>query len=251
LARYESLSIDADDFVEVQKYFRDTEKRDPTYTELKVIETYWSDHCRHTTFHTAIQSVEISGDAPQIVQDIQKSQKMFEDTLGESAELTLMNLALAGFKALKDDPNFKKHRKLYDSEENNAASYVTKIVNELGEEEEWVIMFKNETHNSPTETEPFGGAATCIGGCIRDPLTIAGKLSQKFISLVSALGYSSYGNQIGLATGMVREFFHPGYIAKHLELGLVVAAAPKNHNKRSKPKKGDIVLMVGGRTGRD
>ncbi|MEI6711564.1 MAG: hypothetical protein WCK88_05240 [bacterium] len=158
---------------------------------------------------------------------------MFEATLGEGDEMTLMNLAQAGFKSLKNNPEFQKHRKLYDSEENNACSYVTMIENELGEQEEWVIMFKNETHNSPTETEPFGGAATCIGGCIRDPLsggtytyqamritgsadptqpvstTMADKLSQKFISLVSALGYSSYGNQIGLATGMVREFLHP------------------------------------------
>jgi len=147
----------------IQGYFRDVEKRDPTYTELKLIETYWSDHCRHTTFHTAIQSVEIIGDTPQIVQDIRESQKMFEDTLGKDDEMTLMNLAQAGFRALKDDPKFQKHRELYDSEENNACSYVTEIENEAGGKEEWVIMFKNETHNSPTETEPFGGAATCIG----------------------------------------------------------------------------------------
>jgi len=175
---------------------------------------------------------------------------MFQETL-EGKEKTLMNLAQAGFRKINKEQKLGNGRTPYDSLENNACSYETEIENEEGEKEIWVIMFKNETHNSPTETEPFGGAATCIGGCIRDPLsggtdpfqamrisgsgnptepldeTMAGKLSQKFISLVSALGNSSYGNQIGLATGMVREFFHPGYKAKHLELGYVVAAAPK------------------------
>lgn len=273
-AKHGGISLEVDDFIEVQKYFRDVEKRNPTYTELKLIETYWSDHCRHTTFHTAIENIEITGNTPEIIADIKASQKAFEGTL-EGREKTLMNLAIAGFRKIKGENKLWDSRTEYDSLENNACSYETEIENEKWEKEKWVIMFKNETHNSPTETEPFGGAATCIGGCIRDPLsggtytfqamrisgsgnpterldeTMAGKLSQKFISLVSALGYSSYGNQIGLATGMVREFFHPGYKAKHLELGYVVAAAPKWHNKRAQPKKGDIVLMVGGRTGRD
>jgi len=273
-AKHEGISLEVDDFLFVQVYFRDEEKRDPTFTELKLIETYWSDHCRHTTFNTEIKNIRIDWDVLEIVRDIQASQTMFKETL-EGKEKTLMNLAQAGFRKINVEKKLGKDRTLYDSLENNACSYETEIENEKGEKETWVIMFKNETHNSPTETEPFGGAATCIGGCIRDPLsggtytfqamritgsgdptqpvreTIAGKLSQKFISLVSALGYSSYGNQIGLATGMVREFFHPGFTAKHLELGYVVAAAPKNHNKRSKPKKGDIVLMIGGRTGRD
>lgn len=273
-AKQEGISLEVDDFIFVQEYFRDVEKRNPTLTELKLIETYWSDHCRHTTFNTEIKNIRIDWDAPEIVRDIRASQTMFEETL-EGEEKTLMNLAQAGFRKINKEQKLGDDRTLYDSLENNACSYETEIENEKGEKETWVIMFKNETHNSPTETEPFGGAATCIGGCIRDPLsggtdtfqamrisgsgnptepldeTMAGKLSQKFISLVSALGNSSYGNQIGLATGMVREFFHPGYKAKHLELGYVVAAAPKGHNNRSKPKKGDIVLMIGGRTGRD
>lgn len=273
-AKKEGISLEVDDFLEVQKYFRNVEKRNPTYTELKLIETYWSDHCRHTTFHTAIENIKITGNTPEIIADIKASQKSFEKTLAGKKK-TLMNLAMAGFKKIKGENKLWENRTEYDSLENNACSYETEVENEKWGKETWVIMFKNETHNSPTETEPFGGAATCIGGCIRDPLsggtytfqamrisgsgnpterlseTMAGKLSQKFISLVSALGYSSYGNQIGLATGMVREFFHPGFKAKHLELGYVVAAAPKWHNKRSKPKKGDIVLMIGGRTGRD
>lgn len=273
-AKSESISLEVDDFLEIQKYFRNVEKRNPTYTELKLIETYWSDHCRHTTFHTAIQSVEVRWNAPGIARDIEASQAMFEGVLGWE-EKSLMRLAQAGFKKIKSDGKLSDGRREYDSLENNACSYVTEIENEKGEKEEWVIMFKNETHCSPSETEPFGGAATCIGGCIRDPLsggtysfqamritgsgnptepldvTMPGKLSQKFISLVSALGYSSYGNQIGLTTGLVREFFHPGYKAKHFEMGYVLAAAPLGHNKRSKPKKGDIVLMIWGRTGRD
>ena len=257
-----------------QAYFRDTERRDPTITEIRVIDTYWSDHCRHTTFTTAIDLVDIEqGYYSEI---IERAYNRYLDDRSEvygtkERDVTLMDLAVMGMKALR------KQGKLNDldqSEEINACSIVVNAdIN--GEEEEWLVMFKNETHNHPTEIEPFGGAATCLGGAIRDPLsgrsyvyqamrvtgaadprrklseTLPGKLPQKKITLGAAAGYSSYGNQIGLATGQVAEVYHDGFLAKRMEIGAVIAAAPKVNVVREVPSEGDVVILVGGRTGRD
>ena len=257
-----------------QIYFRDTEKRPPTITELRVIDTYWSDHCRHTTFTTAVDEVHIEKGyyTPSIAKAYTKYLQDREELYaGENRDVTLMDIAVIGMKALR------KEGKLDDldkSEEINACSIVVEAdIN--GKPEEWLVMFKNETHNHPTEIEPFGGAATCLGGAIRDPLsgrsyvyqamrvtgaadprrllkdTLPGKLPQKKITLGAAAGYSSYGNQIGLATGQVREVYHEGYMAKRMEIGAVIAAAPKENVVREVPAAGDIVVLVGGRTGRD
>ena len=257
-----------------QAYFRDTERRDPTITEIRVIDTYWSDHCRHTTFTTAIDLVDIEQGYYSEV--IERAYNRYLDDRSEvygtkERDVTLMDLAVMGMKALR------KQGKLNDldqSEEINACSIVVNAdIN--GEEEEWLVMFKNETHNHPTEIEPFGGAATCLGGAIRDPLsgrsyvyqamrvtgaadprrklseTLPGKLPQKKITLGAAAGYSSYGNQIGLATGQVAEVYHDGFLAKRMEIGAVIAAAPKVNVVREVPSEGDVVILVGGRTGRD
>ena len=262
------------DLAYCQIYFRDTEKRPPTITELRVIDTYWSDHCRHTTFTTAIDEVQIENGyyTPAIAKAYTKYLND-RDMLyvGENRDVTLMDIAVIGMKALRRQG---KLNDLDKSEEINACSIVVEADID-GKPEEWLVMFKNETHNHPTEIEPFGGAATCLGGAIRDPLsgrsyvyqamrvtgaadprrpvkdTLPGKLPQKKITLGAAAGYSAYGNQIGLATGQVREVYHEGYMAKRMEIGAVIAAAPKENVVREKPLPGDIIVLVGGRTGRD
>ena len=257
-----------------QKYFRTTEHRAPTITELRVIDTYWSDHCRHTTFTTSIDMVDIGEGYFQPA--ISKAYALYREDRdklygGELRDVTLMDIAVIGMKALRAEGRLED---LDQSEEINACSIVVPVESE-GKTEDWLIMFKNETHNHPTEIEPFGGAATCLGGAIRDPLsgrsyvyqamrvtgaadprrkisdTLPGKLPQKKITLGAAAGYSSYGNQIGLATGQVREIYHEGYLAKRMEIGAVIAAAPKANVIRERPMPGDIVVLVGGRTGRD
>ena len=257
-----------------QKYFRTKEKRPPTITELRVIDTYWSDHCRHTTFTTAIDMVDIEEGYFQPA--ISKAYDLYREDRdrlygGELRDVTLMDIAVIGMKALRKEGLLED---LDQSEEINACSIVVQADVD-GVMEDWLVMFKNETHNHPTEIEPFGGAATCLGGAIRDPLsgrsyvyqamrvtgaadprkplseTLPGKLPQKKITLGAAAGYSSYGNQIGLATGQVRELYHEGYLAKRMEIGAVIAAAPKENVVRERPAAGDIVVLVGGRTGRD
>ena len=258
----------------VQKYYRDDEDRDPTLTELKVIDTYWSDHCRHTTFNTTLEDVGFE-DSPYgrlVAQAFAQYLDMRKDVYGDrDKNLCLMDMACIGAKYLK------KHGKadnLDESEEINACSIKVKAKID-GREEDWLVMFKNETHNHPTEIEPFGGAATCLGGAIRDPLsgrvyvyqamrvtgaadprkpieeTLSGKLPQRKITCEAAHGYSSYGNQIGLATGLVDEVYHDNYVAKRMEIGAVVGAAPADHVDRRVPEKGDVIILVGGRTGRD
>ncbi len=264
------LAMDLDDIKFCQAYFKDTEKRDPTITEIRMIDTYWSDHCRHTTFSTIIDNVEIDDDA------VSDTFSKYMDTRGElyvgrNKPVTLMDLATIAAKKLKKDGLLKD---LDESEEINACS-VKIDVDIDGVKEKWLLMFKNETHNHPTEIEPFGGAATCLGGAIRDPLsgrsyvyqamrvtgaadptvprseTLKGKLPQKKIVTTAAHGYSSYGNQIGLATGEVTEIYHPNYVAKRMEIGAVIGAAPAGNVIREVPAPGDIVILLGGRTGRD
>ncbi len=258
-----------------QEYFRDTEHRAPTITELRVIDTYWSDHCRHTTFTTAIDDVTIEDGyfSPALTAAYRKYKEDRDTLYGEATDraVTLMDIAVIGAKALRKEGLLDD---LDKSEEINACSIVVKA-DIGGKQEDWLVMFKNETHNHPTEIEPFGGAATCLGGAIRDPLsgrsyvyqamrvtgaadprrpfseTLPGKLPQKKITLGAAAGYSSYGNQIGLATGQVREVYHEGYMAKRMEIGAVIAAAPKENVVRERPAAGDIIVLVGGRTGRD
>ena len=257
-----------------QNYFKNEEHRAPTITELRVIDTYWSDHCRHTTFTTAIDDIIIEeGFASRAINAANMlyfSER--EEIYGENErDITLMDIATIGMKSLKKAGLLAD---LDESEEINACSINVKVkIND--KEEDWLLMFKNETHNHPTEIEPFGGAATCLGGAIRDPLsgrsyvyqamrltgaadprrpiaeTLKGKLPQKKITQGAAAGYSSYGNQIGLATGEVREVYHEGYLAKRMEIGAVIAAAPKENVVRERPYAGDIVVLVGGRTGRD
>ena len=265
------LAMDFDDIKFCRDYFRDEEKRNPTITEIRMIDTYWSDHCRHTTFSTIIDSVDIGADYIAAT---------YEDYINTRKDLyagrtdkpvTLMDLACIGAKKLKKDGILKD---LDESEEINACSVKIKVDVD-GKDEDWLLMFKNETHNHPTEIEPFGGAATCLGGAIRDPLsgrsyvyqamrvtgaanplvpvedTIAGKLPQRKLVVTAANGYSSYGNQIGLATGHVSEIYHPGYVAKRLEIGAVIGAAPEENVRRERPQEGDVVILLGGRTGRD
>ena len=267
------LAMDLDDLKFLQNYFRDWERRDPTITEVRVVDTYWSDHCRHTTFSTHLKGIQI--DDPRVRGAYERYLDARVEVYGEEKAKkrpqTLMDIATMGTKVLKKRGELPE---LDESEEINACSiHVTADVD--GEEQDWLLMFKNETHNHPTEIEPFGGAATCIGGCIRDPLsgrayvhqamrvtgggdptvplseTLEGKLPQRKIAQTAAAGYSSYGNQIGLATGHVAELYHPGYIAKRLECGAVVAAAPASHVRRERPAPGDVVILLGGRTGRD
>ena len=267
------LAMDLDDLKFLQNYFRDWDRRDPTITEVRVVDTYWSDHCRHTTFSTHLKNVEI--DDPRVKAAYERYLAARVEVYGEEKAKkrpqTLMDIATIGTKVLKKRGLLPE---LDESEEINACSiHVAADVD--GEEQDWLLMFKNETHNHPTEIEPFGGAATCIGGCIRDPLsgrayvhqamrvtgggdptvplseTLEGKLPQRKIAQTAAAGYSSYGNQIGLATGHVAELYHPGYIAKRLECGAVIAAAPASHVRRERPAPGDVVILLGGRTGRD
>jgi phosphoribosylformylglycinamidine synthase len=268
------FAMDMDDLKFCQEYFKNTEKRDPTITELRMIDTYWSDHCRHTTFLTKIGKVEVEKSRftrtiEMAYQDYLASRKsIYQD---REKDVCLMDIATIGMKELKKRGQLND---LDESDEINACSIVVNVdVN--GEEQEWLVMFKNETHNHPTEIEPFGGAATCLGGAIRDPLsgrtyvyqamrvtgsgdprtkvedTIPGKLPQRKITTGAAAGYSSYGNQVGLATGQVAEIYDEGYVAKRLEIGAVVGAAPRKNVKREKPMPGDVVILLGGRTGRD
>ena len=263
-----ALAMDADDIKFCQDYFR-TEHRDPTITEIRMIDTYWSDHCRHTTFLTTIDSVKFEDELLQ---------KAYEDYLAVREELgrtqkpvNLMDLATVGARYLKSKGLLPK---LDESEEINACTVKMQVESE-GKKEDWLLLFKNETHNHPTEIEPFGGAATCIGGAIRDPLsgrayvyaamrvtgaadplkpvgeTLKGKLPQRKIVTTAAAGYSSYGNQIGLATGQVDEIYHEGYAAKRMEIGAVIGAAPAENVRRERPAPGDVVILLGGRTGRD
>ena len=267
------LAMDLDDLKFLQNYFKNEEKRDPTITEIRVVDTYWSDHCRHTTFSTHVDNVKI--DDKVVAEAYERYLKARVEVYGEEKAAkrpkTLMDIATIAVKALKKRGELPE---LDESEEINACSiHVTADIN--GEERDFLLMFKNETHNHPTEIEPFGGAATCIGGCIRDPLsgrayvhqamrvtgaadprkplkeTLAGKLPQRKICQTAAAGYSSYGNQIGLATGHVAEVYHDGYVAKRLECGAVVAAAPAYNVRRERPEAGDVVILLGGRTGRD
>ena len=267
------LAMDLDDLKFLQIYFRDTEHRDPTITEIRVVDTYWSDHCRHTTFSTHLDSITIHDAGVQAAyeQYLAARVAVYGEEKAAKRPQTLMDIATIGAKYLKKQGKLPE---LDESEEINACSiHVTAKVN--GEEQDWLLMFKNETHNHPTEIEPFGGAATCIGGCIRDPLsgrayvhqamrvtgagdpraslkdTLPGKLPQRKLCQTAAAGYSSYGNQIGLATGHVAELYHEGFIAKRLECGAVVAAAPAENVRRECPAPGDVVILLGGRTGRD
>ncbi len=266
------LAMDLDDLKFLQNYFRDWERRDPTITEVRVVDTYWSDHCRHTTFSTHLKGVEIDNPAVQAAYEryLAARVEVYGQEKAAKRPQTLMDIATIGAKVLKKRGLLPE---LDESEEINACSiHVTADVD--GEEQDWLLMFKNETHNHPTEIEPFGGAATCIGGCIRDPLsgrayvhqamrvtgggdptvplsdTLEGKLPQRKLAQTAAAGYS-YGNQIGLATGHVAELYHPGYIAKRLECGAVVAAAPASHVRRERPAPGNVIILLGGRTGRD
>ncbi len=267
VAQY-GLAMDVDDAAFCQEYFK-TEDRDPTITEIRMIDTYWSDHCRHTTFGTIIDDASISD------KDVKTA---FERYLAARKELgrehkpvTLMDMATIGGRLLKSRGELPE---LDESEEINACSIHVTVDNN-GKDEDWLLMFKNETHNHPTEIEPFGGAATCIGGAIRDPLsgrsyvyqamrvtgaadplvpvekTMTGKLPQRKLVTTAAAGYSSYGNQIGLATGFVDELYHPGYAAKRMEIGAVLGAAPYSNIRRERPEDGDIIVLLGGRTGRD
>jgi len=261
------LAMDSDDLAFCQKYF-ESEKRDPTLTELRMIDTYWSDHCRHTTFLTTIDSVEIEDE------EIMRSYERYLETrkeLGRTKPINLMDIATIGARSLAARGLLPG---LDVSDEINACTVKIKVTVD-GEEQDWLLLFKNETHNHPTEIEPFGGAATCIGGAIRDPLsgrayvygamrvtgaadplrpieqTMKGKLPQRKIVTTAAAGYSSYGNQIGLATGQVDELYHDGYAAKRMEIGAVIAATPAKNVRRETPAPGDAVILLGGRTGRD
>jgi phosphoribosylformylglycinamidine synthase len=274
LASEMGLAMSVADLAFCQSYFRDTEKRDPFVTEIRVIDTYWSDHCRHTTFFAAVDQVAI--EAGQYTAPISAAYEAYQAARSKiyadaPREMCLMDLATMGMKQLK---RAGKLPDLDESDENNACSIVVDAVID-GKPEPWLVMFKNETHNHPTEIEPFGGAATCLGGAIRDPLsgrsyvyqamrvtgsadprqkledTLPGKLPQRKITTGAAAGYSSYGNQIGLATGQVAEVYHPGYVAKRMEIGAVIAAAPKDNVVRKTLTPGDAVILVGGRTGRD
>ncbi len=267
------FAMDLDDLKFCREYFKNTEKRDPTVTEMRMIDTYWSDHCRHTTFATRINNVTFdNGKYSDVIRAAYDEYKKAKSELYPADRPTcLMNMATIIVKQLKAKGLLKE---IDESEEINACSIVVPVDVD-GVDEDWLIMFKNETHNHPTEIEPFGGAATCLGGAIRDPLsgrsyvyqamrvtgsgdprvslkdTLSGKLMQRKITKGAADGYSSYGNQIGLATGQVQEVYHPGYVAKRMEIGGVIGAAPKKNVIRERPEEGDIIILLGGRTGRD
>ncbi len=261
------LAMDNDDIKFCQDYFK-TEDRDPTITEIRMIDTYWSDHCRHTTFLTTIDEAEFED---KTIHAAFEEYLAVREKLGRTKPINLMDIGTLAAKYLNKEGKLPN---LDESEEINACTVKIKV-NVDGEQQDWLLLFKNETHNHPTEIEPFGGAATCIGGAIRDPLsgrsyvyaamrvtgaadptkpvsdTMAGKLPQRKIVTTAAAGYSSYGNQIGLATGQVDEIYHDGYVAKRMEIGAVIAAAPAENVRRERPEDGDIVILLGGRTGRD
>ena len=261
------LAMDLEDLKMVRDYFKG-EDRNPTVAEIRVIDTYWSDHCRHTTFNTTLHNVQFKD--PTVSETFEEYMNTREN-LNVTKPVTLMNVATIAVKALKKDGRLTN---VVESEEINACTVDFKADID-GEEQDWVLLFKNETHNHPTEIEPFGGAATCIGGAIRDPLsgrsyvyaamrvtgagdpltpaaeTVKGKLPQRKIVTTAANGYSSYGNQIGLTTGLVDEIYHPGYVAKRMEVGAVVGAAPAENIRRERPAAGDQIILLGGRTGRD
>ena len=280
-ALYDSLGLAMTfrDFRHIQNYFAGEEHRDPTMTEIRVLDTYWSDHCRHTTFSTELKNVAFEDG--YYSEPIKKAYQSYLDTREElfagrkDKFVCLMDLALAGMRKLKKEG---KLADMEESEEINACSVIVPVEMDYGngpETEEWLVFFKNETHNHPTEIEPFGGAATCLGGAIRDPLsgrgyvyqamrvtgaadptvpvaeTLKGKLPQKKLVRGAANGYSSYGNQIGLATGYVKEIYHPDYVAKRMEIGAVMGAAPRRNVVRASSDPGDIIILLGGRTGRD
>lgn len=268
------LAMSLEDLLWCQKYFNE-EHREPTITEIRVLDTYWSDHCRHTTFMTQIEDVDIvPGTFTKPVQEAyDKYMAARDEVYGENTDrpITLMDIAVIGMKKLRKEGKLED---LDQSEEINACSIVVPIEID-GKNEDWLVMFKNETHNHPTEIEPFGGAATCLGGAIRDPLsgrsyvyqamrvtgcadprtpvseTLPGKLPQRKITIGAAAGYSSYGNQIGLATGHVQEYYHDKFVAKRMEIGGVMGAAPRSAVRRERPSAGDIVVLLGGKTGRD
>ena len=274
---YESLNLAMTfkDFLHIQNYFKSEENRDPSVTEIRVLDTYWSDHCRHTTFQTELKNVKFEDGYYNT--PIEASYEMYEDARKELFKdrpdkyVSLMDIALMGMRKLKADGKLDD---MEESDEINACSIVVPVEID-GKTEEWLIFFKNETHNHPTEIEPFGGAATCLGGAIRDPLsgrgyvyqamrvtgaadptvsmkdTLSGKLPQRKIVTGAAKGYSSYGNQIGLATGLVNEIYHPNYVAKRMEIGAVMGAAPRRNVIRENSDPGDIIILLGGRTGRD
>ena len=270
-----NLAMTFNDFLHIRNYFRAEEHRDPSVTEIRVLDTYWSDHCRHTTFSTELKGMEFAdGYYRKPIEDTWKEYlEDRKDVYGDRKDkfVCLMDLALMAMKKLK------KEGKLADQEESdeiNACSIVVPVEID-GKTEEWLVNFKNETHNHPTEIEPFGGAATCLGGAIRDPLsgrtyvyqamrvtgaadptadasqTLQGKLPQKKLVREAAHGYSSYGNQIGLATGYVKEIYHPNYVAKRMEIGAVMGAAPRKDVRRLTSDPGDVIILLGGRTGRD
>nr|WP_304509346.1 phosphoribosylformylglycinamidine synthase [Anaerotignum sp.] len=265
--KHMGLAMDLDDIKVCQAYFKE-EDRDPTITEIKMIDTYWSDHCRHTTFLTTIDNIQFED---SLLQSAYEEYLKTREAIGRTKPINLMDMGTIVAKFLKKQGKLSK---LDESEEINACT-VKIDVNVEGKTEKWLLLFKNETHNHPTEIEPFGGAATCVGGAIRDPLsgrsyvygamrvtgagdplvpvsqTIPGKLPQRKIVTTAAAGYSSYGNQIGLATGQVDEIYHPGYVAKRMEIGAVIGAAPSENVRREQPIDGDIVILLGGRTGRD
>ena len=266
-----NLSLLMEDLIFIQEFFRE-EERDPSETELYVLDCYWSDHCRHTTFETELDKISVeSKHFQKEMEEALKEYLSLRKELGTDKPVTLMDMAtIVG----KYHRIILKDQTVEVSSENNACSFFTTVLHD-GKEEKWLIQFKNETHNHPTEIEPFGGAATCLGGCIRDPLsgrayvyqairitgsgdphtsledTLEGKLPQKKITQEAARGYSSYGNQIGLATGEVKEYYHPGYVAKRMEIGAVIGAAPRNQVRREEPVPGDVVVLLGGKTGRD
>ena len=270
-----SLAMTFKDFQHIQNYFRDEEKRNPSMTEIRVLDTYWSDHCRHTTFSTELKKVEFEdGFYKERMEETYKNYLDARKVLYQGRDdkfICLMDLALMGMKKLKSEG---KLQDMEESDEINACSIVVPVEID-GRTEEWLIFFKNETHNHPTEIEPFGGAATCLGGAIRDPLsgrgyvyqamritgaadptvsvekTLPGKLPQKKLVKGAADGYSSYGNQIGLATGYVKEIYHPDYVAKRMEIGAVMGAAPRKNVIRGNSDPGDVIILLGGRTGRD
>ena len=270
-----NLAMTFKDFLHIQRYFRDEERRDPTVTEIRVLDTYWSDHCRHTTFATELKNVRFTdGDYRKPIEDTYNRYLADREVIYKGRDdkyVCLMDLALMAMKKLKSEGKLED---MEISDEINACSIVVPVEID-GVTEEWLVNFKNETHNHPTEIEPFGGAATCLGGAIRDPLsgrtyvyqamrvtgaadptrplseTLKGKLPQRKIVNGAAQGYSSYGNQIGLSTGYVKEIYHPGYVAKRMEIGAVMGAAPRKDVIRENSDPGDIIILLGGRTGRD
>ncbi len=280
-ALYDSLGLAMTfkDFLHIQNYFKNEEDRDPTMTEIRVLDTYWSDHCRHTTFLTELKNITFEdGDYKEPLERTYKDYKAAHDAMYKGRDdkyVSLMDIALLGMKKLRAEGKLED---MEQSDEINACSIIVPVEIDRGEglkTEEWLVFFKNETHNHPTEIEPFGGAATCLGGAIRDPLsgrgyvyqamrvtgaadptkslkdTLEGKLSQRKIVTGAASGYSSYGNQIGLATGLVDEVYHPNYVAKRLEIGAVMGAAPRKNVIRENSDPGDKIILLGGRTGRD